>query len=300
MDTNLNINLLRVFHVAAEQGSFTRAAEKLHLTQPGVSKHIKGLEEYFATPLFDRLGRRLSLTQAGRILYEATEKLFEIIEQLKQQIGDLEDAATGELRIGASMTLGIYVLLPYVKLFQTRFPGAEISVDISLSRKVEENVLNNVLDLGFVGSPVDDARLVEGKLFDDELVLVMPTDHRWGGRTRVRVRELDSEPFLVAQPGSGTRTTLEERFRKLGVAPRMIELGHTESIKRAVESGLGVSILSRSVVQRELKLGWLKTADLQGVNLQRRFYYIHRKGKYLSKAAKAFLSIVSARMNARP
>lgn len=298
MDPNLNLNLLRIFHATAEEESFTRAAERLHLTQPGISKHIKGLEEYLSAPLFDRLGRKSSLTQAGKILYEGTQRIFQIIEDSRKTIDDLECDTLGQLRIGASMTLGIYILLPYVKRFRTHFPKVDISVGISVSREIEENVLNNNLDLGFIGAPSNNTRLVAEKLLDDELVLVLPADHPWSRRKAVSVRELMDEPFLISQPGSGTRTILEERFRRMRMAPRFIELGHTESVKRAVEAGLGISILSRAVVERDLKQGWLKTTKLQGINLERRFYYIHLKGKYISKAARAFLALF-ARNNPR-
>jgi DNA-binding transcriptional LysR family regulator len=292
MDTELNINLLRIFHVAAEEESFTRAAERLHLTQPGISKHIKGLEEYFSTPLFDRLGRKSSLTQAGSILHEATHRIFQIIDDSKKTIDDLGCGTLAQLRIGASITLGIYILLPYVKQFRAHFPNADISVNISVSRKVEEDVLNNRLDLGFIGAPSNNAMLVAGKLLDDELVLILPADHPWSRRKTVSIREINHKPFIISQPGSGTRTILEDRFRKIQITPRFIELGHTESVKRAVEAGLGISILSKAVVERELKQGWLKTAKLQGINLERRFFYIHRKGKYISKTANAFLSLI--------
>lgn len=292
MDPNLNINQLRIFHVAAEEQSFTRAAEKLHLTQPGISKHIKGLEEYFATPLFDRLGRKSSLTAAGEILYEATQRIAQIIEESGKKIGDLESETMGQLRIGASITLGIYILLPYVKRFRNRFPKAELSVDISLSREVEEKVLGNQLDLGFIGTAANDSRLVSGRFLDDEMVLVMQADHPWSRRKTIRIRDIANEPFLVSLPGSGTRAILQDRFHQLGIEPRIIELGHTESIKRAVEAGLGISILSRAVVERELKMGWLKTARLTDIDLKRRFYYVYRKGKYLSKAVRSFLALI--------
>jgi DNA-binding transcriptional LysR family regulator len=293
MLTNLNLNQLRVFHVASETRSFTRAAGKLNLTQPGVSKHIKGLEAFFGTPLFDRLGRKLSLTAAGEILFEATQRVFHSIEESRKRIDDLESSRMGQLRIGASMTLGIYILLPYVKRFRSYFPGIDVSMNISLSREIETKVLNNTLDLGFIGSPAQDERLVTGKLLDDELILVLPPDHPWIHRKTIRVRNICSGSLLVSQPGSGTRIILEDRFKALGTSPSFVEIGHAESIKRAVEAGLGISILSRSVVERDLKMGWVRTVQLKGIDLKRTFYYIYRGDKYLSSAARAFLSLIS-------
>jgi DNA-binding transcriptional LysR family regulator len=292
MDANLNFNQLWIFHIAADEKSFTRAAAKLHLTQPGVSKHIKGLEEYFGTPLFDRIGRKPSLTPSGEVLYAATQRIFDILRDSKERMDDLEANNMGRLRIGASITLGIYILLPYVKQFKKQYPQIDLSMDISLSKEVEKNIEANLLDLGFIGASTRNNQLIEKKLFKDELVLVLPADHRWNTQKTVSIKEISRESLLVSRLGSGTRAMLDARFKELGISPQLVELGHTESIKRAVETGLGVSILSKAVVERELKMGWLKTIRLTGVNLERQFYYIYRKDKYLSKAIHAFLSLI--------
>lgn len=290
----MNFNQLQVFHIAAGENSFTRAADKLHLTQPGISKHIKDLEESYGTPLFDRVGRRLVLTQAGEILYEATQKIFHIIDETKTKINDLDFLYTGHLRIGASITLGIYVLLPFIKEFKNLYPAIEVLLDVSLSKEVVDKVTSNRLDIGFLGAPVEDERLIMEEFIDDELILILPPNHKWVHRKIIDIDELKSEPFLLSRSGSGTRTILEDRLRKLGITMKAMELGHTESIKRAVEAGLGVSILSKTVVERELSLGHLKTVKLKGINLKRKFYYAYHKDKYLSKAVKALLSLILA------
>lgn len=293
----MNLNQLNVFHVAAAEKSFTRTAEKLHLTQPGISKHIKNLEDFFGVPLFDRAGKRVILTRAGEILYEATQKVFCIMDETKQKIDDLESLTTGSLRIGASITLGIYVLLPVVKEFRDRYPKIEVGLDVCLSRQVVEKVLSHGLDIGFIGAAVEDKRLVVKEFIDDELILIFPARHRWGDRKVVDIHELETETFLRSQSGSGTRTVLDERFKELGISLKAMELGHTESVKRAVEAGLGVSIVSRAVAARELTTGQLKTARLKGFNLARKFYYTYRRDSYVSKAVSAFLSIVTEGKN---
>jgi DNA-binding transcriptional LysR family regulator len=290
----MNLNQLKVFHAAAEEKSFTRAANKLCLTQPGISKHIKDLEKYYGVPLFDRVGKKIVLTQAGDILYKATDKIFSLIDEAKKKIDDLEYLYTGHLRIGASITLGIYVLLPFIKDFRSRYPQIDVLLDVSLSREVEEKVLNHCLDIGFIGAPAEDERLVVEEFINDELILIFHPEHRWAGRKVVRVHELESELFLLSKSGSGTRAILEERFRDIGIKINGTEMGHTESVKRAVEAGLGVSILSKTVVVRELGMGWLKTAPLKGINLKRRFYYTYHRDKYLSKMVKEFLALAIA------
>jgi DNA-binding transcriptional LysR family regulator len=290
----MNLNQLKVFHVAAEEKSFTRAAKKLCLTQPGISKHIKDLEKNYGVPLFDRVGKKIILTQAGDILFKVTAKIFSLIDEAKKKIDDLEHLHAGHLHIGASITLGIYVLLPFIKDFKSRNPQVDVLLDVSLSREVEEKVLNHCLDIGFIGAPTEDERLVVEEFIDDELILVFPPEHRWAGRKVVKIHDLESEPFILSKSGSGTRAILEDRFRNIGIKINGTEIGHTESVKRAVEAGLGVSILSKAVVERELGMGWLKTAPLGGINLKRRFYYIYHKDKYLSKTVKAFLSLAIA------
>ena len=290
----MNLNQLNVFHVAATEKSFTRAAEKLHLTQPGISKHIRNLEELLGVPLFDRAGKRIILTRAGEILFEATRKIFCIMDETKQKIDDMESLKAGSLRIGASITLGIYVLLPVIKEFRDRYPKIEVGLDVCLSREVVEKVLSHSLDIGFIGAAVEDKRLVVEEFIDDELVLIFPARHKWADRKVVDIHELESETFLRSQPGSGTRTVLDERFKELGISMTAMELGHTESVKRAVEAGLGVSIVSRAVAARELTAGQLKTARLKGLDLRRTFYYTYRRDSYVSKAVSAFLSIIPA------
>lgn len=287
----MNLNQLRVFHAAAREKSFTQAADTLHLTQPGISKHIKDLEESLGVSLFNRAGRRVVLTQAGEILYESTQKVFHIIDETKAKIDDMEFLHGGCLRIGASVTLGIYVLLPFIKAFRDKYPKIEIKLDVSLSQEVVDKVLSHSLDIGFIGARVEDERLAVEEFLDDELILILPADHRWVGRKVLDIHELEAETFLQSRSGSGTRTILDERFGELGMTMSSMEFGHTEAIKRAVEAGLGVSIVSRAVVKRELESGTLKTARLKGINLKRKFYYTYRKDSYLSKAAQAFLSL---------
>jgi DNA-binding transcriptional LysR family regulator len=295
----MNLNLLLVFHMAAEEKSFTRAAKRLHLTQPGISKHIKDLEEYYGVRCFDRAGKKLILTQAGQVLFETTKNIFPLVDDIKKKIDDLGYLQTGCLAIGASITLGIYVLLPTIKKFRIQYPKIELVLDISSSRHICDKVLDYELDIGFLGAYVDNQKLSVKELMRDELVLVFPSNHPWAKKKVVDVHDLSVESFVWSRSGSGTRTILENRLRALGISLNAMEIGHTESVKKAVEAGLGVSILSKAVVERELDNGWLKTATLKGINLKRMFYYAYRKDRYLSNAAKTFLSLALQMLPAR-
>lgn len=285
-----NLNQLKVFHTAAKLQSFTHAAKALFLTQPGISKHIKDLEDYYGGRLFDRLGKKIVLTQAGEILYAKTKIIFDIIDQLKIEIDELHDLKGGSLSIGASVTLGVYILPRLLGKFRSLYPRIDVSLDIVLSRQVIDKIFDNSIDIGFLGAPVDDVRINTGIFLKDELVLIVPAGHKWVGRDTIEPSELMNQSFIISQQGSGTRHIIEERLGQAGVVlKKSMELGHTEAVKKAVESGLGVSILSKTVIKREEQLGVIKVLRLTGIDLRRNFYFAYRKDKYITNAARAFL-----------
>jgi DNA-binding transcriptional LysR family regulator len=286
----LNLNQLKIFHVAAGLQSFTRTAEVLFLTQPGISKHIKDLEDYYGVRLFDRLGKKVVLTKPGEILYTKTKIIFDMIDQLKIEIGELQGLNCGALSIGASITIGVYILPQILGNFKSRYPHIDISLDIVLNQKVIDKILDNSIDIGFLGAPVDDTRIDTGIFLKDELVLIVPAGHEWSGLDEIKPHELMTQPFIISQEGSGTRHIIEERLGQAGVIlKKSMEFGHTEAVKKAVESGLGVSILSKTVVKREEQLGVIKALHLVGIDLQRNFYFAYRNDKYMTNIARAFL-----------
>jgi len=282
-----------VFHVTAKLLSFTRAAEALFLTQPGVSKYIKNLEEHYGMRLFDRLGRKVVLTEAGEILYARTESIFGMIDQLKVELDELQGMDRGTLNIGASVTLGVYVLPAILGRFHARHPRVDITMDIALNRQVAEDILAGRTDIGFLGSPVPDERLIMEPFMRDELVLVVPGSHEWVLRDAIDPHDLLSRTFIWPRKGSGTRDIVENRLRKAGVVlTKTLEIGHTEAVKKAVEAGLGVSLPSKAAIQREEHLGVLKPVRLTGVDLHRTLCFAYRKDKYLGKVAATFLQFV--------
>jgi DNA-binding transcriptional LysR family regulator len=293
MDTKINLNQLRVFHVAAKAQSFTRAAEALFLTQPGISKHIKELEEYYGTRLFDRLGKKVVLTQAGEILYAKTESIFNMIDQVRMEIDDLQGLSRGVLNIGASITMGIYILPGVIRRFRAIYPKIDMRMDITLNRQIVEMVLKNDIDFGFLGAPVHDDRLKLAPFYDDELLLIVSSKHEWASRDAIEPHELLTCPFILSRKGSGTRTIIEERLGMIGIALQStMEFGHTEAVKKAVEAGLGVSVISKAAISREEHLGLIKALRLSGVDLKRTFYFAYRKDKYLSNLDKTFLQFI--------
>ena len=293
MDIKMNLNQLRVFHVAAKAQSFTRAADALFLTQPGISKHIKELEEYYDTHLFDRLGKKVVLTQAGEILYAKAETIFNLIDQVKVEIDELRGLNRGVLNIGASVTIGNYMLPEVLGRFRSRYPNIDVRLDIALNQQIAEMVLGNSLDFGFLGAPVSDDRLKLEPFFKDELVLIVPSNHEWATHDTIEPHELLGCPFISSRQGSGTRAVIEEQLGRIGITlKKTIEFGNTEAVKKAVEAGLGISIVSKVAIRREEHLGVIKVLGISGVDFRRTFYFTYRKDKYLSNLDKAFLQFI--------
>lgn len=289
----INLDQLRVFQAVAQARSFTRAADAVHLTQPGVSKHIKQMEEYYGTPLFDRLGKKVALTQAGEILLVATQDIMASITAAEQRIEELKGLHGGKLVLGASFVIGIYVLPGALATFQKQYPAVEVMLDISLSEKIMAKTLANKLDIGLVSHEVHDPRLTAREFMADKLIAIAPSNHRWANKKRITPQELLGETFIVAARGAGTRAVVEERLKAKGIVLKnVVDFGNIEGVKRAVEVGLGVSIQSQSMVQREITDGFLAGISLAGMEAKLAYFYVYRKDKHLSSAAKAFLALL--------
>ena len=289
----MNMNLLKIFHSVAGTLNFTRASEELHLTQPGISKHIKALEEYYGTRLFDRLGRRVSLTQAGEILHGTTTVLFDLLEETKLRIDGLEGFLCGKLSIGGSVTIATYILPGMLTRFRKEAPCVEISVETAFSRQIVDKVLDNTLELGFVGHCRPDARLAVHTFMTDGMTLVVSPHHPWAGRkSPVRLAELAEQMFLLSKRGSGTWRVISNLLEFSGISLKSTtELGTTEGLKQAVAAGLGISILSNHVIAGELASGVLREIPLECEGMKRELFLVHRKGRRLSQAAQAFIAL---------
>jgi DNA-binding transcriptional LysR family regulator len=289
----ISLSQLRILHAVAQTRSFTRAAEAVHLTQPGISKHIKQMEEYYGIPLFDRLGKKVALTQAGEILLAASLEVTVSMENAEQKIDDLRGLRGGRLVLGTSFPIGVYILPRILAAFRERYPAVEVALEISLSEKISVRILGNKLDLGLVTHRVKDARLLSQEFMTDQLVAIFPVNHHWAVKQRITPPDLIGETFIVAAQGAGTRAVLEERLTEKGVGlENLLDFGNLEGVKHAVEAGLGVSIQARSVVQREIADGSLLALPLAEIDDRLEYLYVRRKDKHLSNAAQAFLALL--------
>jgi DNA-binding transcriptional LysR family regulator len=289
----INLGQLRVFQAVAQTGSFTRAADVVYLTQPGISKHIKQMEEYFGSPLFDRSGKRATLTETGAILYEATQGVMAIIDVAEQRIEDLKGLRGGRLRLGTSFPIGVYLLPWVLARFRRKYPAIEVTLDITQSGTIGPKVLTSEIDLGLASYEPRDPRLAARQFMTDELMAIVPPEHRLANKRHLTPQELTEDTFIVAAPGAGTRTLLEERLLDLGIVlQKVLDFGNLEGVKHAVEAGLGISIQARSVVIREVASGSLRAVKLAGIDATIPFFYVCRKNAHLSYAARALIEML--------
>ncbi len=290
----MTLRQLEVFLAVARAGSFRAAAERLHTSQPALSQHVRELEEELDAPLFDRLGRRIALTEAGRLLEEHAARVLAAVADARDAIGDLRGLRRGSLVVGASTTPGIYVLPGLVGAFRRRHPGIALRLQIANSTVIEERVRRGEVDLGVVGGHAlraGEECLAAGLV--DELVLVVAPDHRWARRREIAPAELAGAALLMREEGSATRRVTERALEQAGVRYRAsMELEHTEAIKQAVLAGLGVALVSVHAVRGEVAAGRLCALRLRGLRIHRHFHVIHSEARALTPGARAFLALL--------
>ncbi|HEY8691639.1 MAG TPA: LysR substrate-binding domain-containing protein [Chloroflexota bacterium] len=285
----MNLHQLRIFYTVANRMSFTQAAADLILSQPAVSLQIRALEKTRALRLFERVNNQLSLTEAGSALYRSATVMLSAEEEAERTMSELAGATRGKLIIGANTTGGMYVMSAVIRAFRRAYPEAELVLHIDGTERIMERVQQNVIDLGFVGGPIDDARFQVEQLWDDPLALIFSPEHAFAGRSSVTLADLARQLFIVPEPSSRTRLLFERVLRDAGVTIKAgLQLNGTEPVKKAVEANLGVAIVSAHAVDREVAAGYLQTAVIEGVELRRHFEMISRAGKYFAPVGARF------------
>ncbi len=290
----MNLHQLKVFHAVAKGGSFTQAAQDLSITQPAVTIHIRELERYYGVRLFDRGGRRARLTDVGQTLFEYAQRIFALAEEMEHALENAGNLRAGRLRILGSLTVGAYYLPPVISLFKGKFPDIQVILSVDNSQRVVDRIADLREDVGFLSGPVRDERLLVRPFLEDELVLIVPPGHAWSARRTVSLRELAEQPLILREPGSATRALVEERLGQEGIRPRVtMELGSNEAIKRAVEMGMGVSVLSGAIVKREAEAGLVRALRLREEGLTRQFQIIIHRERQRSRLIGAFLEVAA-------
>ncbi|HMK35654.1 MAG TPA: selenium metabolism-associated LysR family transcriptional regulator [Desulfomonilaceae bacterium] len=295
----MEMRRLEVFCKVVELRSFTRAAEALSLSQPTVSEHIRTLEDGLGEKLVDRLGREVRPTPAGRIFYQYARNIVQMRDEALQALEHFKGNLAGTLVLGASTIPGTYLLPKLIGSFKNAHPAIQITLRISDTANIVEEVLETTLEAGIVGSSLTDRRLTLEEVGSDELVLVVYPGHSWAARGRIPVTELAEEPFILRERGSGTRMVMTKVLETYGfdpsTLPMVAEMGSTEAVRQGVKARIGVSILSRQAVEDDITHGTLVPVTIDGLRLSRPLYLIQRKKRQISPVCAAFLEYLRSR-----
>jgi DNA-binding transcriptional LysR family regulator len=285
---------LRVFCTVAETKSFSKASEIIHLTQPAVSLQIQALEEVYETKLFDRSSNTVTLTPAGETLYRYAKEILGLYASAEKDIGGITGLVKGSISIGASTTIGNYVLPSVISDFKKKSPKIKLHLLVGNTKRIVELLNAGNVDLGLVEGEVTKYKLMTEKLIADELTLIVPAFHPWAKKKEVSMLDIIKEPFIFREEGSGTRQVIEKYLAKRGISTQDMKittiLGSTEAIKEAVENGTGISIVSKWAVRRESRFGSIKFLKFKEVRMLRNFSLIFNKNAVTSYASDEFLA----------
>jgi DNA-binding transcriptional LysR family regulator len=286
---------LKVFRVVARTLNFRKASEELLISQPAVTQQIKALEEELGISLFERSKGRVTLTSSGIALADYAERLKVLIDEALQAIAEVSGTRTDELRVGASQTIGQYLLRNLLAGFRRGFPQVSLSGMSGNTDEVLAALAEHRIDIALVEGPSPRSDVRSEPFMEDHVVLVVPHDHEWAGH-EVAVGDLKSEGFVTRELGSGSRQVIEEALQQAGIETKdlrtILTLDTTERILSAVEAGLGLAFVSRWAVRNQLTLGTLKLAHVQGLKLTRVFSVAHRLGALPRGSAGAFLRFI--------
>jgi len=289
----MNLNQLKIFYLAAKKGNLSAAASELFITQPAVTKGIQRLQAYYDMKFVDHIGKKLVLTDAGEVLYEIAEKIFELESKAEESIRDFQQRKRGRIRILSSESFGDYYLPRIIISFSKAYPLVRISMNILPTEQVVEQTatLNN--DLGFISYPVDHKKLLVKDVLEDQLVVITPPDHPLARHRALTPRHLEDQMLIMHEADSAPRRALEDYIRKNSLSVDVhLELSSNRAIKRAVEDGIGIALISRKVANSEIQDKRLIAIPLSDSSMTRKFYMVHHKDKYLSESLQNFIGMV--------
>ena len=283
---------LTVFEAIARLGSFTRAAEELFLAQPTVSVQIKKLTETIGLPLFEQVGKRVYLTEPGRHLYAACQQIFDALSNLEDTFSDIRGLKSGRLQL-AVISTGKYFAPRMLAAFVQQHPGVEVSLQIHNRQTLIERLADNEDDLYIFDNPPQEPDVVTQMILPNPLVVFARADHPLAEEKNIPFERFAQEPFLIREPGSGTRMVVQQLFDQHGLKPWIrMELSTNEAIKQAILAGLGVSILSRYTLGLDVEQTQLITLDVEDFPLEHHWYFVYPSGKQLSLVARTFMDFV--------
>lgn len=284
---------LQVFHTVARVMSFTKAAETLHMTQPAVTFQVKQLEEFFNTRLFDRTHNKITLTEAGKVVYDYADQIIDNYEKMNTEVRELTGEVTGSLIIGASTTIAEYMLPRLLGAFKKEFDDVRIRLQVGNTESIVSMVENNMIDLGIVEASVHNKNLEVSVCRLDEMMLICPPDHPLAKRDKVTIEQIKKYGYISREEGSGSRSVIDSYIREQGLTYSdlkvVMELGSPEAVKMSVESDVGLAIVSKTTIVKELKLGTLKAIPLDPP-IHVPFSHVRQKHKFRHRAVGELLS----------
>jgi LysR family transcriptional regulator, transcriptional activator of the cysJI operon len=283
----MNFRHLQIFIKVCEVGNMTRAAKELYMTQPSVSQAIMELEKFYGARLFERLNHRLYLTTAGERLQSYARHILNLSEQAQKELSDLSQ--TGSVRIGASLTIGAYLLPGIVAFFRKTNPDVEVFTRVDNTSLIEKLLLEDQLDLGLVEGPVYSPHVVEEFFTEDQLVFISSPQHPLAQQRRWKVQDLAHQEFIIREAGSGTQDIFEHAMQEAGVSWKAAGIyNNIEAIKQAVTANLGLAMVSKISVIDEIDQGVIIPLEVEGAVLKRKFNLVYHRQKYFSKAMQLF------------
>lgn len=287
---SLNLHLLRLFATVVKTGSFSRAADALHISQPAISKGVRDFELQLGCRLLDRTPKGVRPTREGQALARHAETLFATERAAEDELLSLRSLDSGSLRIGASTTIATYMIWEYLGVFHRTYPGIDLHLVIANTRDIADQMLAHDIEIALVEGPVDDEALESHAWRADVMSLIVEPKHRFASALDgVDGATLGEEVLIVREPGSGTREVVAQALSARNIEPkRTLEIGSTEAIKQAVAAGLGVAIVSSATISDQVKLGRLKRVPMRDLSIERTLWQLKAPGRMEIPAATAF------------
>lgn len=286
----MNIRKLKIFYATANSLNMTKVAKELYISQPSVSQSIHEIETELGVVLFDRIGKRLHLTEEGTIFLNYVRRILNLYEEGTETLKEMAKMEKGKIKIGASTTIGTYILPEIIREFVEEHKKIEISLIIENTANIEKLILENKVDFAFVEGKIGSSEINVKKIWDDELVFICSDNHKWNGKKYIESTSLLEERLIMRERGSGTREIMENYLydKKIDFKPFM-ELGNTEAIKKSVEANLGVSCLSKRSVIEKIENGDISGIRIKDKKIKRMLSLIYHKDKFLSNNIKMFM-----------
>lgn len=279
----MNWRKMRIFYEVAQCLNMTRVSEKFYISQSSVSQTISEIENELNVKLFDRINKKLYLTNEGKIFLSYVRRILNIYDEATEYIKDINLLEGGTLKLGASKTVGVYIIPYVIKAFSNEYGNVDINTTIDNTNKICELIKKNEIDLAIVEGEVNDDEILVNDLYTDELVVIAPANHKWKEYDYIDKEDILKEKLVLREPDSGTRQLVDSAFNAADLnINNYMELGDNEAIKKAVQLGIGVSCISFKCVEEEIKNGSLVMTRIEGIDLKRKITFIVHKDKYLN------------------